>query len=145
MNMPIVNPQANTQSDPVYEGEKVSSILVIDDDQALRTVLCNVLKDAGYNAVGASDGLMGLKQCAENKYDLVVSDMLMPNCDGVEFIVALRKQNPAAAIIAISGGGRIGAETYLRIAANLGVKAVLNKPFPMSTFIKTVNEVFERK
>lgn len=118
------------------------SILVIDDDRKLCAILCQVLKSAGYEADGALDGQMGLRLYGEKKYDLVVSDMLMPNCDGVELIAAIRKQNPNAAIIAISGGGLIGAETYLHIAESFGIKTTLRKPFDMPSFIALVNRVF---
>jgi len=138
MNHPAIAPPAGSPSAPIDQGKRAPSVLVVDDDAALCTMLCAMLKAAGYESVGAADGQVGLTLCAEFKYDLVICDMLMPDCDGVELITALRKINPTAAIIAISGGGRVEAENYLRIAKLLGAKAVLRKPFPMTSFMELV-------
>ena len=92
--------------------------------------------------MGAADGLAGLMHCSQRNFDFVITDMLMPNCDGVEFISLLRKINPQISIIAMSGGGRIPAETYLRIASAFGIKGVLCKPLDMNTILELVSGDF---
>lgn len=121
------------------------SILIIDDDQALCTALSGALRHAGYEATWAMDGLAGLKLYAKKTFDLIISDMIMPNCDGVELIVSLRKMNPLVAIIAMSGGGMIAADNYLKIAASFHVQAVLPKPFTMPRLLEMVSQVLIRQ
>jgi DNA-binding NtrC family response regulator len=112
-------------------------ILIIDDDEAFCSAICTALKRAGFEVMGAHDGRTALKLHSETKFDLVISDMLMPEIDGVELIVALRKRDPAASIIAMSAGGFIAPDNYLRIARSLGVSS-LQKPFTLSSLIELV-------
>jgi len=122
----------------------MSSVLIIDDDRALCGALSAVLRKVGYEVDEAPDGAKGLNLYSERKYDLVVSDMLLPIKDGVELIVAIRKLNPKAAIIGMSGGGQVSADIYQRFANALGAKSFLNKPFTMPSFIDLVGQEIKR-
>lgn len=107
-------------------------ILVLDDDEALRSLICRALAGAGYTeVVGAKDGREGLKQLAESKFDLVITDIIMPEADGMEVIFTLLKNNPETRVIAMSGGGRVDADNYLRVARAAGAN-ILKKPFALS-------------
>ncbi|MFA6290045.1 MAG: response regulator [Opitutaceae bacterium] len=108
----------------------MAHILLIEDHDALRDMLCAALTERGHEVVGACDGQEGLKCYGEGSFDVVVTDMIMPRRDGVETIIALRRLNAGAHIIAISGGGNlVPAENCLEIATKIGASQVLQKPF----------------
>lgn len=125
--------------------QRQPSILVIDDDQGFCSVLHSVLSRDGYQVTAVSDGHLALKLYDQNKYDLVISDLIMPELDGVGLIMGLRKIHPEAAILAMSGGGVVPAETYLRLATAFRVNAVLRKPFAMSHLLEVVKQELTRK
>ncbi|MEO6004582.1 MAG: response regulator [Opitutus sp.] len=108
------------------------SILVIDDNAQLREVLRDGLKKLGYVVITASDGAEAFQSIARNKFDIVITDLLMPQKDGIEVIGELKRIQPAARIIAMSGGGRGSRDHYLQTARGLGAHAILGKPFSMS-------------
>ena len=114
----------------------MTRILVIDDDGDVRTLICAQLEAAGYAVSAACDGAQGLALQRSLPADLVVTDIFMPEKEGIETIVELREQYPAVKIIAISGGGRVRtprraftAHELGVVASQLGVEAVLYKPF----------------
>jgi DNA-binding NtrC family response regulator len=119
---------------------KAGIILVIDDDPGIRLVLRKTLERAGYEVHEAADGEAGLKQFRDVKPDLVITDIIMPEREGVETIVALRQQSPATPIVAISGGGGGGAD-YLTMAKKLGAARALQKPFSVATALRVVDEL----
>lgn len=106
----------------------MSTILLIDDDVMLRTALRIFLKKSGYDVVDASDGREGLAAYRAGRFELVVTDMVMPGMEGVETIRELRKLDPRLPIIAISGGGRGAAGDYLSYAKLFGASLMLEKP-----------------
>jgi CheY-like chemotaxis protein len=126
------------------ENQLKPSILVIDDDQGFCSVLHSVLSRGGYEVTAVSDGHLALKLYEQNKYDLILSDLIMPDLDGVGLIMALRKMNPDATILAMSGGGVVPADTYLRLASAFRVNAVLRKPFAMSHLLEVVKQELSR-
>ena len=87
------------------------------------------LAEFGHTVIEASNGVEGLKKFPAEGVDLVITDMVMPEKEGIEVITELRKRHPQLKIIAISGGGRIGPGDYLRIAKFLGAAKILAKPF----------------
>ena len=111
-------------------------ILLIDDDAGMRSVLQRALQSGGFEVEVASDGREGMKAFETNPADLVVTDLVMPNQEGIETIVALRKQNPQLPIIAISGVTHIKPGDSLKLASKLGVNATLEKPFPLSKLVE---------
>lgn len=118
----------------------MAHILVIDDDPAVREVLCGVLCREGHSADQAADGKMGLKRIKEQPADLVITDILMPVQEGLETIMTLRRDYPNVRIIAITGGGCRGFFDSLKYAKQFGADYSLAKPFAPSELLKTVQQ-----
>ena len=119
------------------------SILVIDDDETIRELLRAILEREGYRVLEAPDGGEGLKQFTETPTDLVITDLIMPGKEGIETIRDLRRKFPDVKIIAVSGGGRIGPDSYLKMAKGVGALRTLSKPFDRTVLLETVEEVIE--
>jgi CheY-like chemotaxis protein len=102
-------------------------ILVIDDDPDIRNVLSLLLKAAGHEVILASDGAEGLRQLGLAPTDVVLTDLYMPNQEGIETIRNIRLKFPTVGIIAMSG--ETGADTMLSVARRMGAAAILEKPF----------------
>jgi len=103
-------------------------ILLIDDDLVVRTAMVQFLADLGYQVVVAADGERGLRLFRSEKPDLVITDIIMPEKEGVQTIVEMRREQPSTKIIAISGGGRIGNANFLKVARSMGANDVIAKP-----------------
>jgi YesN/AraC family two-component response regulator len=117
----------------------MARILIIDDDNQFRVMLRIMLENAGYKDIEeAENGYIGMKLIRKNHFDLVITDIVMPDKEGIETIMELRRDFPAIKIIAISGGGEIGPETYLEMAGHLGAGRTLEKPFQQSELVDAV-------
>lgn len=103
--------------------------LVIDDDDFVRATIAAILESAGFEVIEARDGQKGMQLFHRHAVDLVVTDILMPSKEGIETIVEIRQRDPEVRIIAVSGGGNIGAVPVLHAAQRLGADSVLSKPF----------------
>ena len=114
------------------------SILVIDDDVAVRAMLCECLQDVGYIVSEAGDGEMGLQSMEKGLPDLVITDIIMPKKDGLETVKEIREKYPSVKVLAISGGGRAKIGDFLELARKLGSDAVLSKPIDIVELEKTV-------
>ncbi len=119
----------------------MSHILVIDDDVHIRELINIMLESEGHTVSLAEDGMIGLKMLDENNFDLIITDIIMPNQEGIETIVKIKSKNPEIKILAISGGGRIGSTNYLTLAENFGVDRTLSKPFYHKDFIQCIKEL----
>ena len=119
-------------------------ILVIDDDDLVRDTLARILVRGGYEAVSAKSGREGIARFRENPPDLIVTDVIMPDQDGIETIVELRQMDPALPIIAISGGGRAKAMQFLDAAEKLGANKVLSKPVKQADLLAVIAELLSR-
>lgn len=117
------------------------SILMVDDNTQLRELLGGALTKMGYEVTSASNGAEAFKAISLNRYDVVLTDMLMPERDGIEVIGELRRLQPEARIVAMSGGGRGSRDHYLQTAKGLGAHAVLGKPFSMSELTAALDSV----
>jgi CheY-like chemotaxis protein len=115
-------------------------ILVIDDNVVVRNTLVQILESEGYEVVSAEDGRRGLTVYRSEKPDLVITDIIMPEKEGIETIRDIRGLSPDAKIIAISGGGRIGSTDFLKIARQLGASDVLAKPLDPDHFVSVVRD-----
>ena len=104
------------------------SILIIDDDAAVSRTLSLILTRAGYQVSTAVGGRKGLELLAGGGFDLVVTDIIMPELDGIEAIRRIRDEYPSLRIIAMSGGGQIDKADFLHMARALGADQVLEKP-----------------
>lgn len=117
------------------------TILVIDDEQLIRLQIRSALELEGFTVREAANGNEGLARIAEAVPDVVITDILMPDMEGIETILELRRQHPAIRIIAISGGGRTGNKDFLRTAHHLGADRTLAKPFGLAELLTLVREV----
>jgi CheY-like chemotaxis protein len=113
----------------------MADILIIDDDPRMRRLLNRLLKRAGHTVREAADGRGGIAAFAQRPADLIVTDIVMPDMEGIETIVQLRRQSPELPIIAISGGSD---PLYLRTTATLGATAALRKPFAANDLLQQV-------
>jgi CheY-like chemotaxis protein len=116
-------------------------ILVIDDDDQIRELIREVLERVGHTVFEADNGDSGIKMVGAETVDVVVTDIIMPDKDGLETITELRKSHPEIKIIAISGGGRRVNRDYLPTAQAFGADRVLYKPFRPQEVVQAVNEV----
>lgn len=116
-------------------------ILIIDDDPQILNMLGQTLEREGHKVVNAPNGKEGLKLYRENPTDLIITDLIMPEKDGIETIMELRRDFPDVKIIAISGGGHIDAELYLSMARKLGVQRTFAKPVGKAELLKSVREL----
>lgn len=120
----------------------LNKILVIEDDHDFRETLSVTLRDEGYEVVEASDGKQGAKIMKSFGPDLVITDILMPEKDGLEIIMMLRKEMPEVRVIAMSGGCMLGPQGYLETASVMGAKKTLIKPFSKDELMLALYEVF---
>lgn len=115
-------------------------ILVVDDDASIRTVLRNILEHEGYDVIVAPNGKVAIELNRQKQADLVITDILMPEKDGVETIVELKEEYPKTRLIAMSGGGHLGPEFYLQIAKTLGVTGIFGKPIEREKLLALIRE-----
>jgi len=119
----------------------MASILLVDDDEQLRTMLSVVLRRAGYAVRVAIDGIEASNFYRSHPTDLIITDLIMPEKEGLEMIRELRKDYPQARIIAMSGGGRTGTMNCLEVARAFGAQQVLEKPFPHQEMLEAIRRV----
>jgi len=112
------------------------SILIIDDNDQIRALLRHVLEQAGYSVVEACDGQKGLRQFRQSPTALVITDVLMPDGDGLEVTMTLRRESPAVRIIALTGGTDEG--DFLEAAMLLGAHRTMRKPVAITAFLHAV-------
>ncbi len=119
----------------------MGSILIIDDDVEILEIYREILQREGYDVLAASDGRQGMKLCRDQEVDLVITDIIMPEKEGLETIMELRRDLPDVKIIAMSGGGQIGAEEYLPLAEKLGAQRTLDKPFTPKELLDAIRGI----
>jgi len=117
-------------------------ILVIDDDANIRGVLAEMLRNARYEVIEASNGEEGIRLYREAPFDLVVTDLLMPEKDGLEVVMELRRDFPEVKIITFSAGNAYG-HSSLETSRILGAARTLRKPFLEDELLEVVREVLE--
>ncbi len=125
------------------KGSTVARILVIDDDVQVREMLREMLERVGHEVVEASDGTSGVKLFRENPTDVVVTDIFMPDKDGIVTIQELRSEFPDVGIIALSGGGGFQRFDFLETARRLGASAILRKPVDWEELTEAVSKLLE--
>jgi CheY-like chemotaxis protein len=118
----------------------MASILVIDDNPEFREILRIHLEASGHRTVLANNGEQGLVLLEREAIDIVLTDILMPQRDGVEVLREAKRRWPGLPVIAISGGGWIGATELLGMAERLGADQVLQKPVRRDDLIRAVDE-----
>ncbi len=121
----------------------MASILIIDDQPEVLRALRKTLQREGHTVTDAADGKAALRRFAGSPTDLVISDIYMPEMDGIEFLMRVREAFPEARIIALSGGGYLGKEEVLAAAGNLGAVGILEKPFSVEECLELVRRALE--
>jgi CheY-like chemotaxis protein len=117
-------------------------ILVIDDDAAVRTVIGKTLTTGLHTVLEADNGKTGLRLLEEHRdISVMITDLIMPEKDGIETILEVRTKYPAIRILAISGGGVVGADKYLALAKALGAHAILKKPFSGRELMQAIEKL----
>ena len=115
-------------------------ILVVDDEEDILSIARLLLEKAGFVVDCVGGGDEAVKHIEQHGYDLVITDMLMPEMDGVDLINSVRRMNPEQRILAMSGGGHAPRESYLQIASMYGVNGVLAKPFNRQQLLKAITD-----
>ncbi len=116
-------------------------ILVIDDDVHVREILKQFFEMAGYEVLIAENGKEALRIHRSTPGDLIITDIFMPEKEGLETIMEFRRNYPLLKIIAISGGGNIGGKEYLKTAKALGAQKTFSKPLDFQELLRTVGEI----
>ena len=117
-------------------------VLIADDDADTRQTMRLLLERAGYSVRLASDGAMALEMQREAPADVLITDLFMPELDGLEAIERFRDEFPGVKIVAMSGGGlRVRGETYLSTAAIAGAEVLLRKPFEIEALLGVLKEL----
>ena len=119
----------------------MARILVIDDDDDVRRTLVRMLETAGHEVHEAADGDSGIALCDKVLPHLVITDILMPEKEGIETIMVLKRAHPDMRILAISGGGRSGAMDFLDMARALGADEAMQKPFRRAELLAAVGRL----
>lgn len=118
----------------------MATILVIDDDDLVRKTIVFALTAKGYDVFEAGNGIEGVDLYKSRSIDLTICDIIMPEKEGLDTIMTLRRLNPAAKIIAVSGGGRVGSLDFLPHAQKLGAMEALAKPFAPRHLVQLVEK-----
>ena len=119
------------------------SILLIDDEQPFRCVLRQVLQNAGYEVIEAANGAEGIRSFLEKPADMIITDIIMPEKEGIETIIELKQDYPDVKLIAMSGGGWYGTDIDFDMAKKLGAQT-LDKPFALQELLDVVGELLNK-
>ncbi|MFP4059614.1 MAG: response regulator [Bacteroidales bacterium] len=113
-------------------------ILVIEDNHDLRETIADLLREENFEVFSTGKGSLALELHAQNPFDLVITDIIMPDTEGIEIILTLKRNYPGVNIIAITGGGYLSSEIILEMTEQLGVNGSLKKPFDPDALLKIV-------
>jgi CheY-like chemotaxis protein len=113
-------------------------VLLIEDDGSVRRIVRKMLERGCHEVTEAENGRVGLDRLRDGAFDLVITDIVMPEMDGLETLIELRKHYPTLTVIAMSGGGRTGNMDFLGSAEKLGASAVLHKPFTIDVLATAI-------
>jgi DNA-binding response OmpR family regulator len=119
----------------------MAGILIVEDDRDLREMLRTSLVKMKYTVIEASNGKEAILHFKPAITDLVITDLIMPDEDGLKVIMKIKEMKPATKIIAISGGGKAGPGNYLSLASALGADEVFSKPFSIHDLLKKIEEL----
>lgn len=119
----------------------MARILLIDDQEEIRSMMSALLTEVGYEVESAGDGEEGMKLFRDNPFELIITDVVMPEKEGLEVIAEIRKEFPFTKVIAVSGGGAHSNLGYLTIAERLGADRTFSKPFKIDAFLEAVREL----
>lgn len=124
----------------------MAKVLIVDDEEFVRGSIRFAMKRAGHETMEAQNGLEADELLLNNSFDLVITDIIMPEKEGISLILDLNKNFPAVKVIAITGGGK---ETHQKLnlenAAMFGAHATLQKPFSLEELLSTVDKCLSGK
>jgi CheY-like chemotaxis protein len=118
----------------------MTTILLVDDDDQFRSMLSALLRRSGYEVQEARNGNEATMMYRSQQTDLVITDLIMPEKEGLETIREIRHTNPGVRIVAMSGGGRKGLEDYLEVAKVFGARVVIDKPFTHQEILGAISK-----
>ena len=121
----------------------MARILVVDDDELIRKLILKTLERDGYEVFASADGHEVSNLHRRKPADLIITDLFMPEKEGMEIIMEMRRDFPDVKIIAISGAGSLGATQYLEMARMIGATRTLAKPFGQEELLAAVRELLE--
>ena len=116
-------------------------VLIVDDDPQMLRLLTDVVQLDNHDVLLAQDGEMALKYFAHQTPDLIITDILMPNKEGLELISEIREKFPKLKIIAYSGGGSTDPQSYLEFASGMGADKVFSKPMPLALLRQEIRDL----
>jgi CheY-like chemotaxis protein len=125
---------------PNGRGER-KRILVVDDDELVRVTAKTILEREGYFVKLASNGVQALEQAAQMSLDVMILDIIMPEKEGIETLLQIKREFPSVKVIAISSGGRKGVDDFLMIADRFGADAALKKPIRPKALLAQVSRL----
>lgn len=117
----------------------MARILIVDDEEQIRMALSQALQEEGHSITEATNGVEGVSLFSAERHDLVITDILMPDQEGLQTMMLLRKIEPDLKIVVISGGARVNTVDFLEVAKKLGADAILQKPFSINDLFRAVN------
>lgn len=123
----------------------MAHILVIEDHKDFRETLTEMLRTAEHEVSAVGNGREALELLASDSFDLMVTDILMPEVDGIELLTAIRKARAELPVIAISGGGSMPASLALSLSTSLGADAVLYKPFYSGELLDAIDRALRTR
>lgn len=116
-------------------------ILIVDDDLAVLSLFQQFLESSGYSVAVAPDGKKGLQMLRQRQPDLIITDIMMPEMDGLELLMDIRKHHSEIPVIAISGGMKIQPGNFLPQAAKFGARRIFQKPVSLADLLQAVQEL----
>ena len=118
----------------------MANILLVDDEPLIIETLSNAITRKGHAVVTATNGVEAMEKFREGQFDLVITDIIMPDKEGIELIMEMNRHTPGVKIVAISGGGRTGNVEFLKMAKKLGAIAAIKKPIRLSEFDSVLSQ-----
>ena len=116
-------------------------VLIVEDDKELREMLKMMLLRKNFTVLEAENGKAAITHFKPTLTDIVVTDLIMPEEDGLKVVIKLRELKPSIKIIAISGGGKVGPGSYLNLAKALGADAIYSKPFSLNDLVSKIEQL----
>ncbi len=122
----------------------MAGVMIVEDDASLRQLLREAFENRKFTVITAADGREALRKFKPSVVDVVITDLLMPEEDGLVVIMKIREMKPAVKLVAISGGGKAGPGSYLQIAGKLGADLLLAKPFLPTELVMKVRALISQ-
>ncbi len=116
-------------------------ILIVDDERDILEVLKDILEDAGHDVTIAENGQKALELASKEKFDIILTDIIMPEKEGISMILELKAKNDELSIIAMSGGGYAGPAFYLETAEGFGADRTLVKPITRAELLEAIDSL----